>query len=65
MATKKDYILVADAINTILKSTMNLDTGGEVALKRLVTEIGLAFQRDNSRYDHSKFVDAAYKGITS
>lgn len=61
MATKKDYILVAEAIRKVLQHTKGLDTGSEVALKRLVTELGLSFQRDNSRYDHGKFIEAVYR----
>ena len=61
MATKKDYILVAQAIRTIRSSISSRpDTGSDVTLRRLITELGLRFQRENSRYDHDKFIEAIY-----
>jgi G:T-mismatch repair DNA endonuclease (very short patch repair protein) len=60
MATKQDYILVAEAIRKVKESIGSNDTGSEVALKRLITELGLRFQRNNSRYDHEKFIEAIY-----
>jgi hypothetical protein len=57
--TRKDYIVLADAIATVAKKDLT-DT---ITLQDLVNEISNALARDNYRFDYSRFASYINKQI--
>jgi hypothetical protein len=67
--TKKDYKLIAKAINESVKNTRILMLGNGdndnlayteqmLALNSVIEKIGIVLDKDNSRFDFDKFKDA-------
>jgi len=69
MASKKDYILVAEAISDALASIECYDDSEEfdyksmrLAIMLTARTIGAFFEKENSRFDIRKFNQAIAKG---
>jgi len=63
--TRKDYILIASAINKAVKRYKErLDISTE-AVSCLVDSLSVALSEDNPRFDWERFEEACYKEIDS
>jgi hypothetical protein len=59
--TKKDYILIARALNNVGKKTDVRKKQYWQAIMDIVIVLGGELQQDNPRFDYSKFVEACNK----
>ena len=57
--TKRDYVLVAKALNKLVRNIKR----DQDELEDLVDELCETFEQDNRRFDHRKFMDAVYTEI--
>lgn len=60
--TKKDYVCISAEIRSVLECYGNdMDTGditGREALEELTSRLCTVFQRDNPRFDRTRFLEA-------
>lgn len=56
--TKKDYVLIADAIWLARQDAKTNDLTGLEALYNLSTRLAVIFKEDNTRFDTAKFLTA-------
>lgn len=58
--TRKDYQLIANALNETCQSQARLNEH-HIETKKIVLSICTALQKDNEKFDSVKFLDAVYK----
>ena len=71
MATRKDYVMIADCINLVLIDSKTLyDEGDSTTFiinnftRNLVQCLCSKYYEDNKNFDEDKFKDAVYKNVT-
>lgn len=59
--TKKDYVVVAEAIKQTNSYMHGLEkdqaTGAQMYADQLINQLGIAFQRDNMNFSQQRFED--------
>jgi hypothetical protein len=66
MATKKDYELIAKALNDVAKKhnlTVEGETREDEFFGDLLVRLSYAFYEDNIKFRNSLFMDACYAGL--
>jgi len=58
--TKKDYVLIAEAINRVVDGIIGNDIAVQT-IKTVVDELDLSFRKDNELYQSDKFRDMALR----
>lgn len=63
MATRRDYQLVADALNTVF-TERKVDSTLEFKIAiELIATLADKFALENTRFDRQRFIDACWKGL--
>jgi len=66
--TRRDYVMIAGAINRAVQCGRNLDTpdrqqAADVVLQLTIAELGYVFSQDSERFDRERFENACRKNI--
>ncbi len=62
--TKKDYIIIANAIRRVYRNSMvnwHVESDAVPTIERVVERLSVEMSKDNLRFNPEKFKDAIYK----